>query len=582
MGIACPPHFYRMVPVDYTIPLPPSNDVNINIVRKCYTIVKGHEYYDQLNCKLKFGESSVPKSYHSNAFSFSSNAVTYGNTNVNMCAGLHGRLFGVRVKNGNDVEQAPGYDQVLRDNQIKFITDFRFIFLCYSKDFDFYNGLCFDERALNLIFAEMPHPKRKLRIQAVMDLINSGRFLEDDWGDKRTRVKLKLYEFAKNNKMPRVIGDLGVGRSIKAPVVMESIKQYMSTTEFRMGNSSCIFVKSVSVDKLHETFSRNYYAGETEWCTRFSVHSDDSSVYISYYETGVLHEMVYNMDISKCDMSHTPELFFLMRDMFQGNTGKMMDNLISQCLCDFDVYSDDMSRKVTFRLLEHKLLSGSVLTTALNTLANYCIFLSFCVHKPRNQLECMRAAEMCGYVVTMGDNLCKEPHLWQFLKYSPVIDINYGIVPVLNLGPLFRRMGNSIGDFIGPTTMSVFERANSHVAAMINSMYGDGVGFGIKCPFLDHLRRQFNNTMIGRHERLLDERIKNIRYHDIDYNRVYIITDEQFFCRYFTDCIGIGDLCDLYDVISNRTYGVNMYSRLADRILELDYGLNVSLLPGGV
>jgi len=571
-----------MVPVNYGIPLQPSKDIAHNIVRNCFKVIKGKEFYDEINSKLKFGESSKPKTYHSNAFSFSSNAVTYGNTNANMCSGLHGRLFGIRTKNGNDEQQHAKYDEELRDNQIRFIRDFSDVFKAYTDEFNFYLGLCFDEQALNLIFADLPHQKRKLRVKEALELISSGRFLERDWGKYRTRVKLKLYEFAKIGKMPRVIGDLMVGRSIKAPVVMNEIKQYMATKAFEFGNSSCVFVKSVSKEKLVETFERNCYAGNMDWCTRFSVHSDDSSVYISFFEDGILREMVFNMDISKCDMSHTPELFFLMRDMFRNNTGAMMDDLIAQCLCDFDVYSDDMKRKVTFRLLEHKLLSGSVLTTALNTLANYCIFLSFCIHKPRNQVECMLAAEKCGYVVTMGDNLVREPHLWQFLKYSPVVDINNGFVPVLNLGPLFRRMGNSVGDFIGPSTMSIFERANCHVAAMINSMYGDGIKFGIKCPFLDFMRVQFVNTLIGKHDRLLQDRIKADRYHDIDYLNVHVFTDEEFFKRYFTDDVGMGDVCDLYETISNRSYGNNMCSRLADRVLNLDYGLSVSLLPGGV
>lgn len=128
-------------------------------------------------------------------------------------------------------------------------------------------------------------------------------------------------------------------------------------------------------------------------------------------------------------------------------------------------FSDDMRKKITFLLLDHILLSGSVLTTAINTLANFLIFLSICINKPKTDEECLRAVEKSGYVVTMGANLYGKPGLWQFLKYSPVWTAVHGCVPVLNMGPWIRRVGNIIGDYPGRSDMTVMDRADSHVAA---------------------------------------------------------------------------------------------------------------------
>lgn len=555
------------------------NSLSKNVVRDIFRVKVGKEYYDFVNNKLLFGESCVPQSYLSIASPFSSNAVVYGNTNNNMCAALHGRIFGIRTKNGMDEEQPDGYDSILRDNQRLFIQNHTQFFLDYTRDFVFYGDESYDVIALNMIYAELPHDKRELRVREVMDLLSTGRVFTPDWGKYLTRLKLKLHEFAKNGKMPRGIADLGCGRSLVGSYLMDQIKDYLSRTVLNYGNSRCVFIKSVSHKALKLAFEDILCVDDVYSVVSY-VHSDDALIRITNYDTILKRHvnMVFNMDISKCDMSHTSHLFKLLARMFANNTGGMLDRLVEQCKCDFVVYSDDMTKKIIFTLLDYVLLSGSTLTTAINTLANQLIFIAIVLNKPTNGSELLKAVEQCGYVVTAGEDYADRPSMWQFLKVSPIIHIEYGIVPIFNLGPLFRRMGNVVGDFIGPSGMDIVQRADSHVSAMVNSMYGDGVTFGFDVPFLNFLRSQYKNYLSGKHLELLYNSIDNCNKLRPD-KVLFRLTDEEFFQRYLGDGIGLGDLEDLYSVIAGRIYGCSMYSTLADRVLERDYGLNVQLIP---
>merc|ERR1712137_1360023 len=61
---------------------------------------------------------------------------------------------------------------------------------------------------------DRPHPKRALRVHGWVEIHETGEFLDRLWFPHRTRktltYKMKKAEYAKPQKKPRGIGDLGV------------------------------------------------------------------------------------------------------------------------------------------------------------------------------------------------------------------------------------------------------------------------------------------------------------------------------------------------------------------------------------
>jgi len=360
---------------------------------------------------------------------------------------------------------------------------------------------------------------------------------------------------------------------------MESIKLFMSEHPYWFGSSRCTFVKSVSHAALTEVFN-DMVPTFGDYDVIAYLFSDDSIFSISYKDGTRHYHRVFCVDISKCDMSHTRHLFYLLRDMFEGDHG-LMQILIDQCIGKVNLFGRNMSRKIILELLDYVLLSGSTLTTAINNLANYLIFIAICVRQPKDGSALMQAVEECGYVVTTGPDVSEEPTQWQFLKHSPVMMTNGEYAPMINLGPFFRGFGIcKSGDFIGPKTMSVFDRALYQQGQILMGMFGDGITCGVKNPFLDHMRQRF---LIGMPAKFA-KRIKQSVLGDLAYKcevspAVMVVSDEMLFERYFVnarlegDPLCHGDIGDLYREITNLTYGRNLRNRVVARILLLDYGL---------
>lgn len=112
----------------------------------------------------------------------------------------------------------------------------------------------------------------------------------------------------------------------------------------------------------------------------------------------------------------------------------------------------------------------------------------------------------------------------------------------------------------------------------INSMYGDGIEFGIICPFLTRMRSTFLNHLDGKQKIELDKRVEKDSFNRVCTHSIIEMTDEEFFSRYLDAETDIGDIDDLAEALEGRVYGCNMYSTLAHKIINMDYGLSITLI----
>jgi hypothetical protein len=190
----------------------------------------------------------------------------------------------------------------------------------------------------------------------------------------------------------------------------------------------------------------------------------------------------YNLDISKCDSSHGPEVFNALLLITPPHLREHVQVLIDQCRLDIVIHSKTDRRHKIVGGFEHPTLySGSTLTTLINNLANTVVGLCL----SRVQLEdrdyedhelaniFTQAIESSGYIVTgfSDKEKCRKPEDLQFLKYSPVLDIEGNYRPVLNLGVLLRASGTCKGDLPGRKTQTIESRARHMQTALLRGMY---------------------------------------------------------------------------------------------------------------
>jgi len=356
----------------------------------------------------------------------------------------------------------PGYDAKLFANQYSFIQFNYGIFVSmrriYSKYFDDYMGA---EEEARLHHGD-PHPKRALRLQAWKEMNESGDVRTKTWTEN-IRCKQKPDEYARPNKYPRTIGDLGVQASLRGFRLTECIKVAMASEPICYRGGMIEFVKSPSPDVMERAFARlidppgRYYA---------CVFSDDSCFSVRT-KTGI---QMFNVDISCCDGSHGPAMFEAYKSIFPDRQRGDVEALIDQCATPLSVYSVEDARDcVVMRPKSPMLYSGSTITTSINNLASILIYMSIADHPYVDQQSIVNGAERVGYIVTT--ERCHNFRNLQFLKHSPVLDVNGHLRPLLNLGVLLRASGVCRGDLPGLKRESLHDRAKRFQSALLVGAY---------------------------------------------------------------------------------------------------------------
>jgi len=466
--------------------------------------------------------------------------VLYRNSNLNLTIGCLTRLLGLpkdpKSSNYQCVTVEENNDRC--DRQQRAIRKYRHHF------FNLFSGEYIDIEPLDYVrdhYADA-HPKKALRIKSFEALLAKELDFFDMslWSCDHVLIKLKLNEYAKKGKFPRVISDLSgslkYGQNVLSSMVgmgvVDALKHIMEKPIiFVKYGKRCIilFIPGPRMTVLSGAFDlliNGIYEGEY-YSYRFIYFSDDSCV---AYDTndGVV---MANVDISSCDASHSRGIFTLAQQLGDlTGQGRIMKLLIKQLCCDIHIpiSVDEKGRRVTSHTIVYglntpRLASGSVLTTFINNLASALIGISCGYDYCKGSDEPISTGSyFAGYYVT--SELAQCPEDLQFLKHSPMMcevsgDIKY--YPVMNLGPFFRQDGCHIGTY--PTVkgkkMSVDALAVAHRISVFRGLYP-------YCKFGCSMDSLHTNNIVHNKNVDYDDTTVVVVDHDSLFKRYTAMTDE--------------------------------------------------------
>jgi len=474
------------------------------------------------------------------------------------------RLTGVREAD------IPGLDQRLRQNQ-------RDALRCYSDVLHAaFSGVHVDhefdevEDAVKVVL--IPHKKRLLREQVLTLIKLLGQLGCSDWHredngkeEKWVIHKLKRAELAKFGKYGRIIVDLGVGRSLAGAIWCDKAKEAVAAEIWRFNNCAFMFAKSNDPSVIDAIFNYAYTCPDE---MLYVVFSDDAFLLVN--KDG--KRSIYNLDIKGCDLSHTEELIVFILRLF-GVPPELIDYYIRQILLPIKIMNPDTQRGgvkecAWMTPLDLYLQSGSTITTLLNTIANLIIFivmviLGYDYHDPENIIA---AWFHIGYLADITK--CEIFEDIQFLKHSPVLDIDGIWRAVINVGPMFRALGNCKG--VLTTSAHTFRAA----ADGFHNGVLKGFTARYKCLFYDKLRRHesggkmyassFNSGYreVAEKYTCRDEQIE--------------FTTENLFRRYVRDDMHLVHELEEF-LLAVDKHGSYIVSDLVDAVLLKDYGYEPTL-----
>jgi hypothetical protein len=429
------------------------------------------------------------------------------------------------------------------------------------------------------------HAKKLLRIDAWGEINENGVYMTPSWLDRDGRVvyKMKSDEIAKPGKAPRGIGDLTVMGSLAGFVVTAALKkaQAMEPLEYRSGLAE--FIKSPKRASLQHVFDTMQYHSYAAYMAYFS----DDSV-LSYNFKG--KRCYANLDISKCDISHSPAIFQKLREMVPpGGPRDAVDILIEQCKAPCKITSlqsrkEGSGKKNCVLTPEGPVLySGSTLTTCINNQACQLIFMAI---MDADTSECETVEELgktlenaildTGYVVTGlsgRDNWCERFEDVQFLKHSPtlsttVMDSDPKYRPLKNLGVLGRASGVIRGDFPGRGDLR--SRSAAFQLTLLHGMHPKD-----SLPMINVMKetaRREINVVTAKQQCQLDRLLAHqLKYKVVagEEEEMVTFTMEDMARRYRLSDTEIGEL------MNYARYGYGYFTSCSawDKILALDYGL---------
>ena len=484
----------------------------------------------------------------------SHNAVVYADNSHNLSLALR-RLTGER-----EPEQ-PGADALLRTAQEDFIARNLGVFdelrHMYAPYFEDYLGAYEEAR----VHHADPHEKKMLRIAAWSEIEEKNTPFSTDLPIRSVRVKQKPIEYAKPGKKPRCIGDLGVAASLQGFRLTHFLKTAQDGVAFEYRGGTAVFVKSPDPHRLEEAFLNLITPPGRAYFVYFS---DDSC--LSMRHGAAVH--LFNLDIKSCDASHTDSLFDLLEYIIPEGLAKDDIQLLTrQCGLPIRlVCKEDPRLVVILRSVCRVLFSGSVLTTAINNLANLLIFISIMQGDYDPTLvegECVyinAAARRAGYLLS-GTTPLGCPEELQFLKNSPVLDVTGVYRPMLNFGVLLRAMGTCHGDLPGRGELK--PRAEAFSRGLLRGCY----------PFTSSDLTDAMWDTLGSGSEVLDRHTVESLAFKVEAASgypTYRVDPLSFARRYKLDAV---DYTELLETVCRLRFGEHYSGPCVNAILDVDYGL---------
>jgi hypothetical protein len=451
--------------------------------------------------------------------------------------------------------EVPGYHEKLFRDQTNFLTvNNGFISFLRAQYEQFFSEFGDVEGEAYAHHAD-PHEKRLLRIQAWKDLIDTGLMVTDLGWVKWVKYKMKCDEMAKPRKYPRMIGDLGVCASLFGFRLTEILKVAQDKTIVEVFGGQMEFVKAPDPFRMVEIFEKlmdppgKFY---------FVCFSDDACLSVRIGE----EVKMYNSDVKWCDGSHGPLIFEAYVNLFPARLHGFVRELVSQCEKPIRVYSmEDRKNKVQLKPMRPMLYSGCTITTSINTFANMVIMFSIALSGDYSKAGIERGALNVGYCITLEE--CPTYHHLQFLKHSPVVDVDGEVRPLLNLGVLLRLSGVCRGDLPGKGDLK--KRAEEFQGGLLRSAYPKA-----RFILLDVMSKHVLDTDLDLSHLFAFKVVKNDEY------PVFRVDDDELFTRYSLNP------CEIHFInygFGNMGYRESCASTGLDRILSKDYGLGCVMEP---
>lgn len=481
----------------------------------------------------------------------------YANTDHNFKFAAR-RLLGVRKP------EVPGYHEELFSNQRAFIAAHTSLLdairSAYAPSFADYEGA---EKEAELHHDD-PHPKRALRRQAYEEMCEDNTMAgERDLWVKSVLWKLKKNEWAKPGKKPRSIGDLGVSASLLGFRVTDCLKTAQERECIRINGGEIHFCKSPDPYELERHFNNLWDPPGRFYFVYFS----DDSCFAIRRKDGVVDR--FNIDISSCDASHSPALFeTLINIVPPGQARTDIARLVAQCELPLRVVSRvNKAFKILLKPTRPMLYSGSTITTGINNLANILIAVSFSevdytgLLGPDGQSDqLVQAAARAGYIVTGCEPLEFFEDV-QFLKNSPVLDLDGNWRPMVNFGVFLRASGTCDGDL--PGSGDLRKRAESFQRGLLACTF----------PFVDGALIQRLKASCGVGDVVIPDSMRaDFAFKTVlDSKYPVFIFDIDSFCRRYR--LDASQYCDLFWDFAGLGFGGSYHGDCVSAILFKDYGL---------
>lgn len=284
------------------------------------------------------------------------------------------------------------------------------------------------------------------------------------------RVKQKPDEWQKVGKYSRVICDLTVTCSLRAPWLPDMLKEAMFSVcrvaSFLPRRVKLEYVKSLDMDLLSDLFAD--MLGKYVAVVLF--FSDDAVLAVRTSDGRILY---FNLDISSCDSHNGSHVASALSRSVPYHTSAHMKALTDQWLMPVVVgYGKDRLRFVP---REHQQPSGSVLTTVANNEAICSVLTTLltkvCHPRPADETkDIIRSTfEASGWSI-VAEQVSFEG--LQFLKCSPARLEDGTVRAYLNHGVILRAMGQKIRDL--PGSGPLLDRARLFNSALVSGFQHGG------------------------------------------------------------------------------------------------------------
>lgn len=441
---------------------------------------------------------------------------------------------------------------------------------------EIYDSMCtmYDGIGARHLCANIKHIKRALRGSYVY-----GQWIQDPSNILTRRLNANVKrELAKFGKVPRLFVDYGAG-CMANNEVPEFIKMCLDGHHNR--NTGLELQVNIDYDLYICAKPQNGYmdyvfklvdeAQNKNNFVQIIIYSDDSMY------AGCLNgkKFNYNVDISSCDSGNRQAVFAAVGQMLYNFSPLASANLLKQCMLPIIVKDPNSDANLSIESDAPFEGSGTVLTTVLNHVASFLIGVS-AIYSFQNFDE-IEDGICCGanYV---GHNVTVEVnatiHKSQFLKHSPVYDVNGVLCSMLNLGCILRKLGKVDGELtaiqLGLQGVEGLKIFNSMTWEEKMSHFVGGVILGLQhepsTSIMVALRNRFpppkNGNKINSHYIEFLSNAKNQNQN--------IIPNSELVARYDVSENDIDLFCHL---ISTLTIGSSIPCAFLDNVYRVDYGV---------